>query len=254
MTETHVHIEPVESTVAVVHLDRPPVNAIDAALAGQLEDVLQRLERDPGVGSAVLTGKGDCFSAGLDLKIIPSLGPEEQKELVNVVNALLLRLYSFTKPLVGAVNGHAIAGGLVVALTCDYRVGADADYQLGLTEALVGVPFPVAAMEVVRAELGPAARTRVLTAQNADPTAAKTWGALDELVARDRVLDRAIEIAREQGAMPSDAYARIKRQLRAGPIARMEAVVASGTDPSLDAWRMADISMAARRVVQQGQE
>ncbi len=252
MTENHVHIEPVEATVAVVHLDRPPVNAIDAALGRQLEAVLQRLEQDPGVGSVVLTGKGGCFSAGLDLKTIPSLGPDERKELVNVVNALLLRLYSFVKPLVGAINGHAIAGGLVVALTCDYRVGADADYQLGLTEALVGIPFPVAAMEVVRAELGPAARTRVLTAQNADPAAAKAWGALDELAPRDRVCDRAIEIAREQGAMPSDAYARIKRQLRAGPIARMEAVVASGTDPSLDAWRMNEISEAASLLVQRG--
>jgi enoyl-CoA hydratase len=248
--QQHIHLENVDGSVTVLHLDRPPVNAIDATFARELDSVFGGLEQNQDVGSVVLTGKGECFSAGLDLKAIPSLGPTEQKELVTAVNALLLRLYAFSKPLVGAVNGHAIAGGLVVALTCDYRVGADADYMLGLTEALVGIPFPVAAMEIVRAELGVAARTRVLMAQNADPAAAKAWGALDELTPPDRVLERAIEVARDQAAMPGHAYTRIKQQLRAGPIERMRTVVASGTDPSLGVWRMDEIAEAARRLVE----
>ena len=114
----------------------------------------------------------------------------------------------------GAITGHAIAGGLVLALCCDYRVASNAG-RYGLTEIKVGVPYPQAALGVVRAELGPsAARTLVLGSELTGADECLRLGVFDEIVAGDAVLPRAVEVAAQMAALPSDVYARTKRDLR----------------------------------------
>jgi enoyl-CoA hydratase len=244
-----VHVEQ-RGPVAVLRFDRPPANAIELESARAIERAVADLETDAAVRALVLTGTGAFFSAGVDLKVVPTYGAADQRAMVMAINGLVGRLYASPRPIVAAVNGHAIAGGLVVALACDYRIACRGDVRLGLTEAKVGVPYPVAALAVVQAELSPpAARRLVLVARNGTPEEALADGAVDELVPRETVLDRAVAVAEELAGLPADTYARTKRQLRSMTIAHIDEVLATGADPMLERWITAETGPAAAAVL-----
>ena len=232
--------------VTIFRLNRPPANAIDLEFANQIEAAFAELTATSGGRAIVVTGTGGCFSAGLDLKKVPRYSAAEQRTMVSVLNRMIGRLYACPVPVVAAVNGHAIAGGLVLALACDYRVGTNAPCKIGLTEARAGIPFPAAAMAVVRAELTPAAaRVLTLCASNIDAPAALAAGVVDELQPPEHVLPAALRVARDLAGIPAAAYTRIKHQLRASAIGVIEDRVARGTDPLLDSWLTSDAARAS---------
>lgn len=182
--------------------------------------------------AVVLTGREGFFSAGLDLKVAPTLDADGQRGMVEGINAIFAGWYGFPRPVVAAVNGHAIAGGLILALCADYRVGS-AEGKYGVTELKAGVGYPAVAMAVVRAELhAPAARRLVLGADLVDAKVALEAGAFDEVAEPDDVLHRATEVARALSLLPREAYATVKRQLR-GPV--LEAALAQ-PDPLLEGF------------------
>jgi enoyl-CoA hydratase len=240
----HVRIEE-RGDIAVVHIDRTPANALDLEL---LEDGRRALEELAGAepGAVVMTGREGFFSAGVDLKLAPTLDRAGQRAMVEGINRLFAGWYSFPRPLVAAVNGHAIAGGLILALCADYRVGGG-DGKLGLTELRAGIGYPLAAMTVVRSELGPrAARLLVLQAELVPADEARELGALDEVVPPQRILPRALEVAGQLAALPRSAYGRIKHQLRAGAMRTLEDI---DRDPLLDAWIAPEAGEAAAGIL-----
>jgi len=248
----HIALER-DGAVAVFRFNRPPANAIDLNFADEIEAAFSDLLAEPDLGAIVVTGSGACFSAGLDLKRVPLYGPAEQRAMVTTINRMISRLYAAPLPVVGAINGHAIAGGLIVALVCDYRVGSSAPCKLGVTEARAGIPFPAAAMTVLRAELAPpVARVLALRADNVDPQTALAWGLVDELQPAERVLPVAVDVARGLARIPRDAYARIKRQLRAAAIAAIDETLARGSDPMLEAWLSAEAPAASAALLRGG--
>jgi len=195
--------------------------------------------------AVVLTGREGFFSAGADLKIAPTLDADGQRGMVEGINGIFAGWYGFPRPVVAAVNGHAIAGGLILALCADYRVGSS-EGRYGLTELKAGLPYPTVAMAVVRAELhGPGARRLVLGADLVDAKEALQAGAFDEVAEPDQVLHRATEVARGLSLLPSEAYATIKDQLR-GPV--LEAALAE-PDPLLQGWAGAETADAARGIL-----
>lgn len=234
--------------VVVLRLDHPPVNAVDLDVAAAIERALDEvLAAEPA--ALVLTGTGRCFSAGLNLKTVPRYSANEQRAMLDLANRVLARLYACPVPTVAAVNGHAVAAGLVLALACDYRVGPARDAQFGLTEVRAGIPFPAAAMAIVRAALAPAAaRTLVLVGRRVDAADALAFGLVDELRPTAEVLPRALAVAADLASMPRDAYARIKRQLRAPALAEIAAVT-RGADPLAATWLDADTPAAATRTL-----
>jgi enoyl-CoA hydratase len=238
-----------EAGIVVCRLDRPPVNAIDVPLSMALETVLGDLAADDEVDALVLTGTGSCFSAGLDLKRLPNYSREEQNALLASLNRLLHSLYSFPRPVVAGVNGHAIAGGFVLMLACDHRIGPQGDALFGLSEGRVGVAFPVGALEVVRGELEPAAvRRYMLGAENVDGATAVSDGALDELVPADQVLHRSLEVARAVGSLPRGSYPEIKRQLRDTALERIRRA-AGGEEPLLGRWLGDEVPAAVEAIL-----
>jgi enoyl-CoA hydratase/carnithine racemase len=235
--------------VAVVTLQHPPANAMSLALTEEIAAVFERLGRDSALRSLVLSGQGNCFCAGLDLKALPKLDVADQRRLLNALNRAFLAVYSCPLPVVGAINGHAIAGGLVLALCCDWRVAARTPFLAGLTEVRVGVPFPVGAIEVVRQELSPrVARELVLFGRNMTSDAAVEAGVFDETVDADALLDRALAKAIEFAALPPSGFAKIKRGLRSGSLEAIEAAMA-GADPSLNGWLSEETIQAAAAVL-----
>ncbi|MCC6850621.1 MAG: enoyl-CoA hydratase/isomerase family protein [Deltaproteobacteria bacterium] len=234
--------------IVVLRFDHPPVNAFDLEVAAAIERALdEALAEEPG--AIILTGTGRCFSAGLNLKVVPRYDAAEQRAMLDRANRVLARLYACPVPTVAAVNGHAIAAGLVLALACDHRVGPDRGAHFGLTEVRVGIPFPAAAMAVVRAELTPAAaRTLALLGRRIDAGAAEALGLIDETRAPGDVLSRALAVAADLATLPRGAYARIKQQLR-GPALAEIAANARGGDPLAATWIDADAPTTARTLL-----
>jgi enoyl-CoA hydratase len=217
--------------VAVLAIDRPPANAMDLELLRELVAALAQIEADPPA-ALVLSGREGFFSAGVDLKAVPAYGPEQQRELVGLINAMALATYSLPCPVVGAITGHAVAGGMVLALCADLRVASSAG-RYGLTEVKVGIGYPQAAIGVVRAELAPHA-ARALAFGNAlvDAAECERLGAFDEVREPDAVLPRANELARELASFSAATYARTKHELRGETAARLRERAAC--DPLLD--------------------
>jgi enoyl-CoA hydratase len=220
-----------------VRIDRPPANVIDLEVAKEFSIVLEGIDCSDATKALIITGVGNCFCAGLDLKALPRYNRAEQESMIMQLNHLFGALYGLRLPTVAAVNGHAIAGGVILTLACDYRIAARGDYKIGLAEARAGVPFPVSAMSIVQSELSPPiARSMVLTARNSSPQEAQAMGVLDELQSPDLLLSRAIEVAEEMAALPRDVFGRIKRQLRAAALARIDDAMSHRKEPMLDMW------------------
>jgi enoyl-CoA hydratase len=224
--------------LAIVRLDRAPANALNPDVLAELEEVRAELDADPPA-AVVISGREGFFSAGVDLKLVPTWTAEEQRTMVSGINDLVTGWYCFPRPVVAAVTGHAIAGGMVIALCADYRVCATQG-KLGLTELRAGVPYPVGAIQLVRAELAaPAARALALRAHLVEPDEALRLGLVDELTAPDDVLERACAVAEEMASFGGDSYARTKLELRSHTLRQIEAAVAEG-DPLLESWLDAD--------------
>lgn len=236
-----------EGGIAILRMAKPPVNAIDPALLDELHESLRELAADPP-GALVFTGTGRFFSAGLDLKVMPTLDAEAQRAMLDRINGLGRPLFGFPRPVVSAVNGHAVAAGFVLALAGDHRV-ASLEGTYGLTEVKAGMPYPVGALAAVQAELpAPSARRLVLGSELVDAGTALALGAFDETAPPDEVLPRALEIAAQLASHPSEVYARTKLAMRAPMFASMESILENG-DPLAGAWIVDEAVDAAPTVL-----
>ena len=235
MTFEHLRIER-HGDIGVLCLDRPPANAFDPEQVQAFEAALAH----PTIAetrAVVLTGSGEFFSAGLDLKAVPHLPKPEQEEFLGGVNRSIAKLYSFPVPVVGAINGHAIGGGFILALSTDYRIGPVGSAKFGMTEARVGVPFPAVPMVVVSSELPPqSVRYCAMHARKFGIDVAQRHGVFDEILPPDAMLDRALGVAEDMASMPADSYRRVKHQVRGAAFRRIENVLSTNSDPMLQSW------------------
>ena len=152
--------------------------------------------------------------------------------MVATINAMALGVYELPCPVVGAITGHAVAGGMVLALCTDVRV-ASSSGRYGLTEVAVGIGYPQGAIGVVRAELGPhAARRLALGSDLLSASECLHLGVFDELAEPNDVVPRALELATSLAEFPPDVYRRTKHDLRADTAARLRASAAR--DPLLE--------------------
>ncbi len=201
--------------IAVLRIDKPKANALDPDLLRALHDAVDGAHRD-GAGAIVLTGTGGIFSAGVDLPALLQGGEAYARELLLCLDAAVRQLLECDRPIVAAINGHAIAGGCVLAASCDARVMNREHGRIGVTELPVGVPFPAVALEVIRGLLPPhTASDLVLTGRTMRGDAAADCGLVDAVTAGDAVLDEAMRRAGALAALSPPAFAVTKRQLRA---------------------------------------
>jgi enoyl-CoA hydratase len=161
----------------------------------------------------VITGRGKIFSAGVDLFRVVDGGRDYVDEFLPALRDLFAALLEFPRPLVAAVNGHAIAGGCVIACGCDRRLASGVG-RIGMPELTVGVPFPTVALEMVRGAVGTAtARDLVLSGRSLEMTEALHRGLVDRLVEPEDLVDEACAEAERLAVLPPDAYALTRRQL-----------------------------------------
>ena len=210
-----------ENQVAIVAMDDGKANALSKTMIADVLAALARAEQE--ASAMVLAGRPDRFCAGFDLRVMMS-GPEAAKDLLRTGSELLLRLYGATIPLVIACTGHALAGGALVVLTGDHRIGASGAFRIGLNEVSIGLPVPVLAMELARDRLLPTELPRAtLMAQIYEPEAALRAGYLDAVAAPEAVLDQARAEATRLAALPRSAYRATKSRLRGKTIDHIRA-------------------------------
>lgn len=228
-----IHVEARED-VRVLTLERGGANALDADFLRAIADAFAAADRD-GVRGVVLTAGGKIFCAGLDLLAHADGDRARISSLLEALNAALRAIFVCGRPTVAALQGHAIAGGALLALACDRRIAAEGAVMFGLTEVKLGVSIPGAALELARHALARRAlETLVYGGAVHDTARAHALGAIDEIVPDTDLLDRAIACVHEWTPSPS-AFADIKARLHAPTLAAMDA--ARADDASfVDLW------------------
>ena len=236
--------------VAVLRIEHGKANAIDADFFHTLTAKLDELE-PTDIDAVVLTGTGGNFSAGVQLFAVIEGGSTYLAEFLPVLTSGLRRMYTFSKPVVAAVNGHAIAGGCILALAADRRLCVDTGAKIGVTELMVGVPFPSAPLEVLRHHVAPhTAQDLVLTARLVEPAEAHRIGLVDELCTADELLERSVKAAARIGRIPSASFALTKRQLRRDALDAMDRGAASFDDAVHKIWAEPDILDGIRKFME----
>jgi enoyl-CoA hydratase/carnithine racemase len=205
--------------IGVIALARGKVNAIDEDMVSELDGLTGEMAANPDVKALVLTGAGKFFSFGWD---VPALYDYAQKDFVRFMRAfcrLCRDLFLFPKPLVAAINGHAMAGGYILALTCDYRLMVDGPAKLSLNEVTFGSTIPVSTVEMLRYAAGNrAAETVLLTGRMFEPLEALRFGLVDRLAPPEILMGAAEAAATDMARHVGPAYASLKRLIK-GPMA-----------------------------------
>ena len=198
-----------------LRLARPPVNALDPALVRALRNAIESAP-DEGARAIVLSGRPGMFSAGLDVPALLQLPRDTLRVFWNDFFGVCAALARSPIPIVAAITGHAPAGGAVLSIMCDYRVMADGAFKIGLNETQVGLAVPECIQAALRRLVG-TYRAERLTVAGAmlDATDAKTIGFVDELVATDLVVPRAIAWLTELLKLPPIAMSETRRLARA---------------------------------------
>ena len=222
------------SGVSVLRLQHGKVNALDLELLHTITAALGEIDERAAV---VITGTGTAFCAGVDLRRVVAGGPPYLQEFLPALTAAFLAVFDHPGPVLAAINGHAIAGGCVLAAACDVRVMSQG--TIGLAELNVGVPFPVAALEIMRYAAGPAASRLVLAAELLSPAQAQAIGLIHRIEEPAAALDSVIGQARRMAQIPAGVYAVSKRQLQQPARDRIAARSAVDADV-LATWSSAD--------------
>lgn len=231
--------------VVVLRFARGRVNALDLELCRAITESLAELT---DAGAVVLTGAGSCFSAGVDLKRLSGGGADYVQEFLPALTEAFLAVFDHPRPVVAAVNGHAIAGGCVVAAGCDRRLMSGGG--IGLTELAVGVPFPVSALEIMRHVAGPVTDELILGHLVLDPDTALRKGLVDEVTEPADLMEKAIGQARALAEVPRATYRLTKQQLHRPARERIERY-RPADDEAVDAiWRSGEGLGSVREYVE----
>jgi enoyl-CoA hydratase len=229
-----------ENDVHVIRLEGEDANAIDEKLIERLTRGL-RTAVDADKKAVVITGYDKFFSAGLNLKSLP----EDRDGMASFVDSFEeahLALLQFPLPVVAAVNGHAIAGGCVLACAADLRIGADGSHKLGVSEVSLGVIFPAVAFEIMRHTLTRAAIPDVLLGGKLlSPREAQTAGILHRVVSAETLVDEAMAAASALGDQPQRAFHHTKLALREPMLERIRGSRDEARRGFLESWFSPDV-------------
>jgi enoyl-CoA hydratase/carnithine racemase len=232
--------------IAVIRLNFPPVNALDAEVLAALTARLDEVDHS-NAEAVVLTGAGSSFSAGANLFRVLDEGEEYVRSSVPKLARAFGALFTFPRPVVAAVNGHAIAGGAVLTCACDWKIAAAGDLKIGFGELRVGVPFPTWALEIARFSVRPVSLQEVIYfGRTYSPDDAMNRGLIDEIVPPDRLLDRAFEVAERLASMPKVTFEQTKRALRRPTVEWVRKHNARDDRIVRDAWMSDEVRGAIR--------
>lgn len=241
-----------DDDVVVLRLEGGKANAMTPELLDTIERMIDGFERGPAA-AAVLTGYERYFSGGLALTHIIDFDIVAMRGFIEQFSRAMTRVFACPKPIVAAVNGHAIAGGCVLALMCDWRIAVDdAAIRIGLNETQLGIGMPAIVIESLRlavppASLAPIAFEGTLFA----PGQAHALGLVHELAPEADLLARAMARAKTYAERPQPAVAQVKRALRAPSLETIARTADAEVTRWLDTWFSPEAQARLRAAVAQ---
>lgn len=239
-----------DDDIAVLRLEGGKANAMTPDLLETLEHMIDSFERSPAP-AAVLTGYDRYFSGGLALTHIIDFDPIEMRGFIEHFSRAMVRVFACGKPIVAAINGHAIAGGCVLALMCDWRIAVDdAAVRIGLNETQLGIGLPSIVVESLRAAVPPASISPIaIEGRLMSPADALGLGLVHEVVPAEELLARATAKANAYAALPPAAVAHVKHALRAPSLEAVARTADGDATRWLETWFSSEAQSRLRAAV-----
>lgn len=227
----------VDDGIATVALNRPKVNAINEHVVSELRDVFRELALDKQVRAVILTGRGSFFSFGFDIPGFIDYPKEEFHRFILSFSDLVQRIFVFPKPVIAALNGHAVAGGCVLAIACDRRIMVTGKAKIALNELTLGASVFTSIAEILKYTVGPrTAQLLLYTGKMNSAEEALAMGLVDKVVTAEDVNDAALGAANELSGCDVFAFGSVKRLLRKEALDRIENHERGSVSDFVDIW------------------
>jgi enoyl-CoA hydratase/carnithine racemase len=199
--------------VALVKLNNRVTNALSSTVVHRLAGILRRVREDDDINGLVLTSSNEkFFSIGFDIPELFEMNRDDFREFYRLFNQICLDLFTLPKPTVAAIIGHAIAGGCILALCCDYRFIAKGHKLMGLNEVKLGLPVPYLPDRVLHALVGfRKAQEMMESGEFYPPEKAFEMGIANKILPVEDVAKAAVEHADTLGSLPKVGYGMIKQ-------------------------------------------
>jgi enoyl-CoA hydratase len=235
--------------VALVRMRFGKANAMSAAMLEALDETFARLP-ERGARAVVLTGDGRTFSAGLALPTLIDLDRAGMRAFIGSFARAMQRVFTCPLPVVAAIDGHAIAGGCVLALQADVRYLAEGKARIGLNEVQLGIGLPAAVLEPLKLVVpAPSLLPIALLGELVDPERARALGLVDALFPPEALEGAALERARGLARVPGSAFAQVKAGLRRSALEAWRSRDEEETERWLDTWFSGDAQGRLRAAV-----
>ena len=225
----------VDEGIGIIQLNRPKaMNAVDALLLGELLQALEEMEQDAETRVIIITGSDKVFAAGADIKAAVGLTPFEAREFLNLVHRTIFKIEENSKPVISAVCGFALGGGMELVMACDIKVAAE-NATFGLPEINLGIYPGGGGTQRLPRLIGMAyAKELILTGEFITGEKALEIGLVNYLVPAEEVLDTAKKVARKLASKPPLALKLAKNALNSS----MNSDIKTGCQIEQDGWAM----------------
>lgn len=207
-----------EDNIIIAEFDHGKTNSLTLETFRKLREIVKKANEDESVNGIILTGAGKAFSSGFHLPIF--LNFKNKKEAVEFFleeEEILLELFMCKKPVVSAINGHCIAGGLILAMASDYRIAKNhPKIKINMSEIKLGVSLTIAQAEIMKFGLDSDRKFRdiMFFAEMYDVKKALDFGIVDELAEEDNLMERAKEVVSTWANNPGNSYSSLKTRLK----------------------------------------
>ena len=208
-----LHNKPV---VATVTLNHSPVNSLSAAFTVELTQALKEIEDSNEVNAILLKSSlPEVFCSGLDLKELYGVPRESLESFWRSFRELWFQLYSSKLFVMSVINGHCLAGGTILAAACDYRIGVEGQYSVGITAAKVGLVTPPWLLKMLCHLMGHRPTEHALqTGRTFSPTEALSVGLIDRICSSDIIHDACMQVLTEYLSVSQESRSTMKKYLR----------------------------------------
>jgi enoyl-CoA hydratase len=235
MADQRLRIEDQRGVVSVTMTDG--ANALSEPLVEALRGAVARLRDDGAPAMLLRSSHPSLFCPGWDLKRLAGAGYDDVRRFLENFSALILDLFSYPGPTAALIEGHAVAGGCLMAMACDFRVMAIGQPRIGLSEVNLGVPVPAGCVEMLRARLSPSVVEEMLFLGDGYPAQrAAELGVVQRAKAAEGLEATAAAEIRRLSGKPRAAYARTKAFLFGGVWRRMRNLGSEADAAFLESW------------------